>query len=66
MEWVSTRARSAGPGSRCDCRGYLTDVGCRDATPSFALLDVQGPVIVTYVYQLIDGEVSISPNPRAE
>jgi hypothetical protein len=30
----------------------------RDATPSFALLDVQGPVIVTYVYQLVDGEVS--------
>lgn len=30
----------------------------RDATPSFALLDVQGPVIVTYVYQLIDGDVS--------
>ena len=29
----------------------------RDATPSFALLDVQGPVIVTYVYQLVDGEV---------
>lgn len=29
-----------------------------DATPSFALLDVQGPVIVTYVYQLVDGEVS--------
>jgi hypothetical protein len=31
---------------------------CRDATPSFALLDVQGPVIVTYVYQQVDGEVS--------
>ncbi len=29
-----------------------------DSTPSFALLDVQGPVIVTYVYQLVDGEVS--------
>jgi hypothetical protein len=32
----------------------------RDATPSFALLDVQGPVIVTYVYQLVDGEVCSS------
>lgn len=30
-----------------------------DATPSFALMDVQGPVIVTYVYQLVDGEVSL-------
>jgi hypothetical protein len=30
----------------------------REATPSFALLDVQGPVIVTYVYQQVDGEVS--------
>lgn len=29
-----------------------------EATPSFALMDVQGPVIVTYVYQLVDGEVS--------
>jgi hypothetical protein len=32
----------------------------REATPSFALLDVQGPVIVTYVYQLVDGEVSLT------
>jgi vacuolar protein sorting-associated protein 29 len=30
---------------------------CSEATPSFALMDVQGPVIVTYVYQLVDGEV---------
>lgn len=29
----------------------------REATPSFALLDIQGPVIVTYVYQLVEGEV---------
>ncbi|UZJ53216.1 hypothetical protein CBS101457_002536 [Exobasidium rhododendri] len=28
-------------------------------TPSFALLDVQGPVVVTYVYQLIEGEVKV-------
>lgn len=33
-----------------------------DSTPSFALLDVQGPVIVTYVYQLVDGEVSNADN----
>ena len=40
------------------CKGIADE--CRDATPSFALLDVQGPVIVTYVYQLVDGEVSPS------
>ena len=40
------------------CNGIADE--CRDATPSFALLDVQGPVIVTYVYQLVDGEVSPS------
>lgn len=33
-----------------------------DSTPSFALLDVQGPVIVTYVYQLVDGEVCRDSN----
>jgi vacuolar protein sorting-associated protein 29 len=31
----------------------------RDPTPSFALMDIQGPVIVTYVYQLIEGEVRV-------
>ncbi len=30
-----------------------------DAIPSFALMDIQGPVVVTYVYQLIDGEVRV-------
>jgi hypothetical protein len=30
-----------------------------EATPSFALLDIQGPVVVTYVYQLVDGEVKV-------
>lgn len=28
-------------------------------TPSFALLDIQGAVVVTYVYQLIDGDVKV-------
>lgn len=28
-----------------------------EATPSFALMDIQGPVVVTYVYQLVEGEV---------
>ncbi|KAF8328352.1 Metallo-dependent phosphatase-like protein [Cantharellus anzutake] len=27
--------------------------------PSFALMDVQGPVVVTYVYRLIDNEVKV-------
>jgi vacuolar protein sorting-associated protein 29 len=31
----------------------------REPTPSFALMDIQGPVIVTYVYQLIEGEVRV-------
>ncbi|KAJ9115026.1 Vacuolar protein sorting-associated protein 29 [Naganishia vaughanmartiniae] len=30
-----------------------------EATPSFALMDVQGGVLVTYVYQLVDGEVKV-------
>lgn len=30
-----------------------------DPTPSFALMDIQGPVVVTYVYQLIEGEVRV-------
>jgi len=31
----------------------------QDPTPSFVLLDVQGNVIVTYVYQLVEGEVKV-------
>jgi len=30
-----------------------------DITPSFALMDIQGNVVVTYVYQLIEGEVRV-------
>jgi vacuolar protein sorting-associated protein 29 len=30
-----------------------------DPTPSFALMDIQGPAVVTYVYQLIEGEVRV-------
>jgi len=30
-----------------------------DPTPSFALMDIQGPVVVTYLYQLVDGEVRV-------
>jgi len=31
----------------------------RDPPPSFALMDIQGTVIVTYVYQFIDGDVKV-------
>ena len=31
----------------------------REPTPSFALMDIQGSVVVTYVYQLIEGEVRV-------
>ncbi|ELU45196.1 retrograde transporter [Rhizoctonia solani AG-1 IA] len=29
------------------------------STPSFLLLDIQGPAVVTYVYQLVDGDVRV-------
>lgn len=29
------------------------------STPSFALMDLQGSNVVTYVYQLVDGEVRV-------
>jgi vacuolar protein sorting-associated protein 29 len=38
-----------------------TDSPCTtsDPVPSFTLLDIQGPIVVAYVYQLIDGEVRV-------
>ncbi|PVF97050.1 Metallo-dependent phosphatase [Serendipita vermifera] len=30
-----------------------------EAIPSFALMDIQGPIVTTYVYQLIEGEVRV-------
>ncbi|KAG6883117.1 hypothetical protein C0993_007767, partial [Termitomyces sp. T159_Od127] len=44
------------PGS---ATGAWTGAHNGDPTPSFALMDIQGPVIVTYVYQLIEGEVRV-------
>ncbi|KAG6866153.1 Vacuolar protein sorting-associated protein 29 [Blastosporella zonata] len=44
------------PGS---ATGAWTGAYNGDPIPSFALMDIQGPVIVTYVYQLIDGEVRV-------
>lgn len=50
LEWVS-RVQS-------DAASYA-DRPPSEATPSFALMDVQGPTIVTYVYQLVEGEVKV-------
>ena len=33
--------------------------GASGTTPSFALMDLQGNNVVTYVYQLVDGEVRV-------
>ncbi|TFY80256.1 hypothetical protein EWM64_g3752 [Hericium alpestre] len=44
------------PGS---ATGAWTGTFNGDPTPSFALMDIQGPVVVTYVYQLIEGEVRV-------
>ncbi|KAG1882185.1 hypothetical protein F4604DRAFT_1577785, partial [Suillus subluteus] len=30
-----------------------------EITPSFALMDIQGAVVVTYVYQLMEGKVHV-------
>lgn len=44
------------PGS---ATGAWTGATNSDPTPSFALMDIQGSVVVTYVYQLIEGEVRV-------
>jgi len=44
------------PGS---ATGAWTGALTSDPTPSFALMDIQGTVVVTYVYQLIEGEVRV-------
>jgi len=44
------------PGS---ATGAWTGAYNAEPTPSFALMDIQGPVVVTYVYQLIEGEVRV-------
>ncbi|KAL7009515.1 Vacuolar protein sorting-associated protein 29 [Cystobasidiomycetes sp. EMM_F5] len=37
----------------------LTSTSISGSTPSFALMDLQANNVVTYVYQLIDGEVKV-------
>ncbi|KAF8479368.1 Metallo-dependent phosphatase-like protein [Gautieria morchelliformis] len=44
------------PGS---ATGAWTGLSNDPVIPSFALLDIQGPVVTTYVYQLIEGEVRV-------
>ena len=41
-----------------DLRSF-SDSASSDPIPSFALMDIQGSVVVTYVYQLIEGEVRV-------
>ncbi|KAH7912362.1 Metallo-dependent phosphatase-like protein [Hygrophoropsis aurantiaca] len=36
-----------------------TSTSVYDTIPSFALMDIQGSVVVTYVYQLVEGEVRV-------
>ncbi|KAF8515311.1 Metallo-dependent phosphatase-like protein [Hysterangium stoloniferum] len=44
------------PGS---ATGAWTGLFNGPVTPSFALMDIQGPVVTTYVYQLIEGDVRV-------
>jgi len=44
------------PGS---ATGAWTGSWSADIIPSFALMDIQGPVVVTYVYQLVDSDVRV-------
>ncbi|KAH6904698.1 Metallo-dependent phosphatase [Coprinopsis sp. MPI-PUGE-AT-0042] len=44
------------PGS---ATGAWSGAFTHDPTPSFALMDIQGNVVVTYVYQLVEGEVRV-------
>ncbi|KAF9225756.1 Metallo-dependent phosphatase [Gyrodon lividus] len=44
------------PGS---ATGAWTGLRNSDPVPSFALMDIQGAVVVTYVYQLVEGEVRV-------
>ena len=42
-----------------DADKLATPDGSAGTTPSFALMDLQGNNVVTYVYQLVDGEVRV-------
>ena len=59
----ATGAVSAEWGSELSKRvqnmGGLNDDRDETPTPSFVLMDVQGNVVVLYVYQLIDDEIKV-------
>ncbi|CAG8495077.1 4389_t:CDS:2 [Paraglomus brasilianum] len=44
------------PGS---ATGAYSGFSAEEVKPSFVLMDIQGSVVVTYIYQLIDGEVKV-------
>ncbi|GBB88682.1 hypothetical protein RclHR1_15240003 [Rhizophagus clarus] len=44
------------PGS---ATGAYSGFSSEDIKPSFVLMDIQGVVVVTYVYQLVDGDVKV-------
>jgi vacuolar protein sorting-associated protein 29 len=39
--------------------GAFSECSTNDVSPSFILLAVQGPKVICYVYELIDGEVEV-------
>lgn len=57
----------------CVLRPRTEQRACRSVTPSFLLMDVQAGKVISYVYQLKDGEVAVekiefnaAPAPAAE
>ncbi|CAG8808320.1 25924_t:CDS:2, partial [Racocetra persica] len=44
------------PGS---ATGAYSGFSTEDIKPSFVLMDIQGSVVVTYVYRLVDGDVKV-------
>jgi len=61
VENGETKADSAAAPTPASVPAPATQSSLEPASPipSFALLDIQGAVIVTYVYQLVDGEVKV-------
>ena len=58
--WIVVRfSSSRSPLLICSTSFAFLSFCYSDPTPSFALMDIQGAVVVTYVYQLIEGEVRV-------
>ncbi|KAL7417681.1 Metallo-dependent phosphatase-like protein [Mrakia frigida] len=47
------------PGSATGAWTGMDGGGGEPIVPSFALMDIQGPQVVTYVYSLVDGDVKV-------